>query len=273
MFLSDSELVKLLSGPSPPVTGVSLDAPYAKDSLVQAASLDLTIGSVLLPGQKADRPGGVDKPIVDDHVLKSGETAVVVTKETLAFPPNLGAFGFPPSSLSSKGLLMTNPGHVDPGFSGRLRFTVINMAKDELTLTGGARIVTLLLFQLDPASHADWRKRTGLSKAASPTERQVNRLSADFLDVSQRAKTAAAGAERTTRAMGLGVPVLVALVAIIGTFLTTRAATNDKINALEKDTAVLKADQERQKLDQRLTAVEGKVQVKTAAKQKAGGGG
>lgn len=64
-------------------------------------------------------------------------------------PAKLAGIGFPPTSVSAKGVLMTNPGHVDPGFIGHLQFTLINMGKDRFTLAQADRIVTLLLFELD----------------------------------------------------------------------------------------------------------------------------
>jgi deoxycytidine triphosphate deaminase len=269
MFLTDEELVYRLKQANPPVTGLppaTLEVPYQKDSKIQAASLDLTIGSILIPGKSAEQPGGVKSPITDDHVLKSGETVVVVTKECLRLPTDLGAFGFPPSSLSSKGLLMTNPGHVDPGFVGNLRFTVINMAQDDLALSSSTTIVTLLFYRLSVPSKKGWTERTGLTAAAFPTERQVNRLSSDFLNITKRAERAAATEEAKTRRMSIIAPIAIGILAFAASIAGTFVATNDKISTLEKDTAVLKADQERQQLDKRLATVEGK--LKSTSKKK-----
>jgi hypothetical protein len=111
-------------------------------------------------------------------------------------PSNIAGIGFPPSSVSIKGLLMTNPGHVDPGYTGPMHFTVINMGRVSYPLHIGARICTVVFFELDSAVQADYRKRSPLPVGApSPTvppaglrEEEVNRLAKDFVDVEKRAK-------------------------------------------------------------------------------------
>jgi hypothetical protein len=125
-----------------------------------------------------------------------GQTAVLTTTETLNMPANVAGVGFPPSSVSIKGLLMTNPGHVDPGYAGPMHFTVINMGRLPYTLRIGDRICTLLLFELDSDVQADWRHRSGLPASATSStghpaglgEKEVNRLAKDFVDVEKRAK-------------------------------------------------------------------------------------
>jgi dCTP deaminase len=185
-LLRDEELITNLTGPEADqyITGVILPVDeYGKDSPVQASSIDLHIGTIYLPGTKESATGAATtKP---DHVLKTGETAVVTTRETLHLPLNVAAFGFPPSSVSFKGLLMTNPGHVDPGYTGYMRFTVINMGKDPYPLNSGDPIVTLLIFLLDADVHRGWVARKGASQL--PSQRAVNRLSRDFVDVERRA--------------------------------------------------------------------------------------
>ena len=153
-LLRDEEIITVV-GLRPPaipyIQGVVLPGdPYSKDSPVQASSIDLHIGNVYLPGEKEADLGGVQKPR-QEYSLKTGETAIVTTLETLNLPSFVAGFGFPPSSVSFKGLLMTNPGHVDPGYAGVMRFTVINMGKDPYYLERGGRIVTLLLFCLGSA--------------------------------------------------------------------------------------------------------------------------
>lgn len=188
-LLRDAQLVTNLQNVNPAnryVDGITLPAdPYAPKSPVQAASIDLHIGDIYLPGRKESPTGATQTK--QDHVLKTGETAVVTTLETLRLPANVAAFGFPPSGdVSFKGLLMTNPGHVDPGYQGRLRFTVINMGKDPFPLEQGDRIVRLMFFTLENDAQASWIQRNpGGSQA--PTQSNVNRLSKDFVDVERRA--------------------------------------------------------------------------------------
>jgi dCTP deaminase len=195
-LLRDKDIVANLTAKSATdryIEGVELPAdPYSKDSPVQGSSIDLHIGNIYLPGAKQSDVGGVENP-KPDHVLETGETAVVTTQERLHFPATITGLGFPPSRVSFKGLLMTNPGHIDPGYEGVMRFTVINMARDPFPLERGEKIVTLLLFQLDEAVQASWRQRNpgqvGNDNPASPiNQMNINRLSRDFVDVEKRSK-------------------------------------------------------------------------------------
>jgi deoxycytidine triphosphate deaminase len=189
-LLRDDELIAGIAVHPPAVpyvTGIELPAnPYSADSPVQGASLDLHIGNIYLPGVKKGDVGGVESPKFE-HSLQTGETAVVTTKERLHLPGRVAGIGFPPSSVSFKGLLMTNPGHVDPGYDGFMRFTVINMAKDDYVLRRGDRIVRLLLFRMDADAHSNWAQRHP-EGSCLPTQAEITRLSKDFVDVENRAK-------------------------------------------------------------------------------------
>jgi len=135
-------------------------------------------------------------------------------------PDDVAGFGFPPSRVSFRGLLMTNPGHVDPGYEGLMRFTVINMAREAYPLRTGDRIVTLLLFQLEKAAHSGWRTRNpgGDEKGPSPiSQANINRLSKDFVDVERRTrKIATAKGVQWTLIVTSVVALLVVLFQAIG---------------------------------------------------------
>jgi hypothetical protein len=116
---------------------------------------------------------------------------------------------------------MTNPGHVDPGYAGRLRFTVINVGKEDIPLRRGDVIVTLLVIQLQGNSTQNWRQRhANIARSVGPSQEEVDRLSLDFLDVQGRATTAAnaavANAEFIAKwkvaIISAAIPVLVALI-------------------------------------------------------------
>lgn len=195
-ILRDDELidaVTLNAAGFPWIAGVDLPtAPadrYSNKSPIQASSIDLRIGNIYLPGEKETDLGGAQNPR-ESYTLETGETAVVTSMERLQLPSDIAGFGFPPSSVSFKGLLMTNPGHVDPGYTGVMRFTVINMAKDPYPLERGQKIVTLLLFRLSQPSHADWSTRNPAGSAL-PNHAAISRLSRDFVDVQKRAEDVA----------------------------------------------------------------------------------
>lgn len=216
-LLRDEDLIASITARPPAVPyieGVELPPnPYSKDSPVQSSSIDLHIGNIYIPGKKAEDAGGAQSP-KSEHVLKTGETAVVTTKETLHLPANIAALGYPPSRVSFKGLLMTNPGHVDPGYEGVMRFTVINMGKDPYPLERGKEIVTLLLFSMDHSAHTHWGLRNP-GGSTLPTQPQINRLSEDFVDVEKRAR-------KIARKQGVKWTVIATLViTVLGALLQT----------------------------------------------------
>ena len=121
-LLSDTELCGLLapSDGTAIVLGVKIPHhPYEKMSPVQPSSLDLTIGFIYVPDTPNGRPGSLSTAAIE-HVLTPGQTAIVATAEEFNFPSDIAAFGFPPTRISSNGILMTNPGHIDPGFKGHV---------------------------------------------------------------------------------------------------------------------------------------------------------
>jgi dCTP deaminase len=244
MFLRDEELEDLLANNPDLLGGLDRETePYTARAPIQAASVDLTIGDIFVPGKTGEQLGSISRPRTQ-YNLKSGGTAVVTTREICDFPSDIGAIGFPPSRVSSQGLLMTNPGHVDPGYRGRMRFTVINMAHEPYPLRQGDRIVSLLLFQLANPARSGWTERNSTNGEVPNTEIKeelLNRLSADFLDVSRRAHKAAKDEERKTRIMGLLVPLVGGILAVIVVWFVNTGPINDDITNLKERTAALAA--------------------------------
>jgi dCTP deaminase len=224
-MLNDRELndrFRDLLGQEPPAD------PYAKDSRVQPASIDLTIGDIYLPGVKPNKSGGVKNPKTS-HSLEAGHTAVIYTRETINLSNDLGAIGFPPTDISDNGILMTNPGHVDPGYEGGLSFTVINMGREPFPLQRGNLIVTLVFFKLDAPSSCDYSERHPAPvPPLTPDQEQkrldrlkqqrLDRLAPDMLDVNERIRKITKSAENKTRRVAIWVPLALAAVVALGTY-------------------------------------------------------
>jgi len=276
-LLRDFELIANITAPAPAVPyieGVELPAnPYSKESPVQSSSIDLHIGNIYLPGEKETDLGGAQNP-KSDHVLKTGETAVVTTKEILHLPGNIAALGYPPSRVSFKGLLVTNPGHVDPGYEGVMRFTVINMAKDAYPLERGKEIVTLLLFSMENPAHSDWRQRNPAGSSL-PSQASISRLSRDFVDVRKRARKQGVKVS-TSIAGGLTVITL-----ILGAISSGHLFHNADIEDLKKKQEIVEYDvknhvdieRKLEDLDKRLKELERTMSSATLQEKKAQGQG
>lgn len=268
MFLRDAELQRMLKEDPSLLEHLNcpddLDAP---ESPIQPSSVDLTVGEIYVPFRKKwfGRVGAAKGRT--DLVIESGETAVVLTGEVCNFPSDIGAIGFPPVKVSSKGLLMTNPGHVDPGFKGRMSFTVINMGREPFPLRKGDQIVTLLLYKMERDARRGWSDRNHAPKL-EVNEDVLLRLSPDFLDVSRRARKAAAGAERVTRILGLGVPILVALLTAGGAIYLSQQSTRDQINDLKRQNDKLEQRLGQTELEKRVDELEARLEDQGAAETK-----
>lgn len=191
MIITDGDLQKLIEQTSNPLL-TGFDPPKEwkdKHSLVQPCSIDLHIGAIFQPGIKPGKAGSAGNA-KSELVLRTGQTAIVATQESIHLPADHAGFGFPPSHVSSRALLMTNPGHVDPGYNGPLQFTVINMGREDYVLRSKDLIVTLLIFKLATKVDADYAVRnpiTGADKPGTITQSHIDLLSPDFVDVQKRA--------------------------------------------------------------------------------------
>lgn len=250
-LLTDKKLQELVTHGTPIVTGLPVppatwvkDSPlwYGKDSPVQPASIDLHIGEIFLPGANKEEPGNESAPL-ETYVLERGQTAVVRMLEEVALPAELAGIGFPPSHVSEMGILMTNPGHIDPGFKGKLRLTIINMGSKSFELRKCDIILTVLIFQLNPPAHKDYLNRPDPTPHSHNIQPTLDRLSPDFLDINSRAKKIADDAVFKAQLWSGGIATVVtALVGIITIFLA---------NSLEP-----KWKEPLDKIDQRVTGLE-----------------
>jgi dCTP deaminase len=265
MILNDSDIVAQIgkglipSGLTQPVNW------YAKDSPVQPASLDLSVGRVF-PPCKEDQNKPHPPEGETQYILKPGRTAIVLTREELKMPGDLIAIGFPPSSVSVKGILMTNPGQVDPGYEGRLRFTVINMGRKDFVLREGDIIVSLIVMKMANSAQANWLTRHSGKPGGPVTWKDLNRISSDFLDVDARtskiAKEEVDKADVKIKRLQTWVPIGGILVLILnGLFSLVQASWKEPLQKVQQDVAVLKSEKNVDQLSKQVQELQ--AQIKT----------
>ncbi len=117
------------------------------DDFVHGCAVELHVGDIFRPGTKPLEAGSADSPR-ERYVLAEGETAVIRTVESFKLDPQHTALVLPVGTVSLQGLLMTNPGQVDPGYEGQIHVTVINMGKQPYMLRKGDRLLRALIFKL-----------------------------------------------------------------------------------------------------------------------------
>lgn len=255
-LLNDNDLVSKITAPDPVITGLAVpDDWYSKESPVQASSVDLHIGDIYVPAQIGSDEGSSDRP-KQIHTLDSGQTAIISTKEFLRLPDHIAAIGYPPSRVSVRGLLMTNPGHVDPGFVGPMRFTVINMGKAKYVLKHGKPIVTLLFLELTKNCVRNWFVRNNNKEAVCPNQEDIDRLSSDFLNVTERAEKIVEKAGIALNKYSRIAAVIVALLAAVSPWLLGVQDLKTRLASLESSLSVSQIQQELENVNRRLTDLE-----------------
>jgi len=263
-LLKDDELIPLVTRANPIIRNIPPPAGgdwYGEGSPVQASSVDLHIGNIYLPGTKRNETGSEAKPL-EQHILKPGHTAVLTSLEKLELPGNIAGIGFPPSRVSFKGILMTNPGHIDPGYAGHMRFTVINMSKVDYVLERQKLIATVLLFELDTSAANNWLQRQTPNVGEPSTQDNLDRLSVDFMDFNMRAtriaENAVSKAELKIKYWQVGVPIIVALITALGTlwFSWVKPTWREPVEEIKRDISVLRASLDLRDIKGRLVEVE-----------------
>ena len=124
-----------------------------KKNQIQPASVDLKIGIIFRKEQRLSENTSVESVTKYDEPGKTielapGEIVTVLTQEMIKLPDNIAGTLFPPNSLSVQGVLILNPGHVDPGYFGRVTVRLINFKEANLPLTVGETIFTMTLEKL-----------------------------------------------------------------------------------------------------------------------------
>lgn len=205
-FLTDRELVGLLSCKPRPIQDLELPGLrelYATESPIQPCSVDLTIGRIFRTPknsriyEKADWTEHIG--LVERHELKVGSTLRVETKESFNFVRDFSQFGAllsPPARVSRMGLLLLDLGHVDPGFAGPVRTTIVNLGRESIEIYRGMKILTALLFRIEEPVHRGYLDRRGPRPYETGGIQDVVYLSSDFMNVGRRIRK---GTERAIR--------------------------------------------------------------------------
>ena len=104
---------------------------------IRAASIDLTVKCIHVPNNEES---------VKKHIINPGETVIIELNETFSLSTDLAGIIFPKNDLSKNGIIMTNPGHIDPGYTGIVSIYLVNMSKVAFPVSINMPTVRLLVF-------------------------------------------------------------------------------------------------------------------------------
>ena len=80
--------------------------------------------------------------------IPPGQFGLLLTEEELCLPLNVLAFISIKASKKFRGLVNVSGFHVDPGFHGRLMFSVYNAGSESIILEAGERLFPIWFYQL-----------------------------------------------------------------------------------------------------------------------------
>lgn len=112
---------------------------------IQPSSYDLRVGTVFRGGQIINQN---HQRASEQFVIQPGEIVSLLTMEEVRLPDNMIAIAFPMNKWSSEGLLVLNPGYVDPGFKGPLSVKIVNLRKTRISISRGQAIFTVSFFRI-----------------------------------------------------------------------------------------------------------------------------
>lgn len=99
--------------------------------------------------------------------IPPGQFGFLLTEETVAVPDNVIGFISIKASVKFKGLVNVSGFHVDPGFRGRLKFSVYNAGAQPIPLTQGTPLFPLWFADMTPEDaepySGDHNGQTGIS--------------------------------------------------------------------------------------------------------------
>jgi dUTPase len=137
---------------------------------VEACSYDMRVGTIFREGLPIRGAQG-------QAILQPGDIVSLFTLEELDLPADIAATAFAMNAMSSQGILVLNPGHVDPGYKGPLTVRAINLRATPKAIDLGTRIFTVVFERLP--------KATGKPYGPIPGDREERELKFNSIDVEQ----------------------------------------------------------------------------------------
>lgn len=126
--------------------------PYHPDTAIDCASLVLTIGSevYITPNSEADSKVkkilNIEEP---QFIIPKGQFALLITEEEIHVPYQNIAFISFKAKYKYKGLINVSGFHVDPGWRGKLTFSVYNAGPSDVVLEKGNPFALIWYADLD----------------------------------------------------------------------------------------------------------------------------
>ncbi|WP_339489452.1 dCTP deaminase domain-containing protein [Pseudomonas sp. EL_65y_Pfl2_R95] len=152
---------------------------------VDCAAVSLTLGDEIYitpsdPDNSKDT--GVKKKLTDkksQFVIPKGQFAFLLTNEIITVPNDALAFISFKATYKFKGLINVSGFHVDPGWHGRLIFSVYNAGPLDITLEKGDAFALIWFADLDRVSTEDYKKKATTSPLMSLDSKLISNMTGE----------------------------------------------------------------------------------------------
>jgi len=152
----------------------NLIEPFDAQKIQQGAyELALSREVITTPTPRGDRLDGVGKTLK----IPPGQFALLYTQEKVTIPPNVIAFISIKGKVKLDGLVNISGFHVDPGFSGRLKFSVYNAGNRPIFLEYEKETFLIWFSDLDEATVRPYDKNHQHAKQDRITPEDRQRMS------------------------------------------------------------------------------------------------
>jgi deoxycytidine triphosphate deaminase len=141
----------------------------ADEASFQPCSYDMRIGAIFRDGQVIDETHDRRNEQIR---LDPGEVITMTTLEELNLPADIAGTAHAINAQSSEGLLVLNPGHIDPGYKGTLTVMAVNMRRVPYVISRKDKIFTVVLQRLPKAADPPYANKPG---ARADRERDLNK--------------------------------------------------------------------------------------------------
>ena len=112
----------------------------------------------------------------EQFVIEPGQFALLITEETITIPANNLGFISIKAGIKFRGLINVSGFHVDPGFHGKIKFSVYNAGSKNITLSEGQRMFPIWLGEFTSALDGDELYKGKFQNQDSITGDDVSRI-------------------------------------------------------------------------------------------------
>jgi dCTP deaminase len=120
---------------------------YYKEERIDSGKYELSLGGNFYASD-SDEFKVKELPEGDSFVINPGQFAMLITQEFIEIPTNYIGFISIKTKMKFRGLINVSGFHVDPGFRGRLKYSVYNAGSNQVCLKIGDATFQLWLSKL-----------------------------------------------------------------------------------------------------------------------------